>query len=93
MILAYIKTLQFAGCVLTRNFLMECMDLTALMAEEKSDVLQLLQKTGRMQDLVHAFADASKTLLLISSEKKGTRSRGKTARSKGWEQDLWSVKP
>ncbi|TVY48292.1 Nucleoporin [Lachnellula occidentalis] len=91
-ILAYIKTLQFAGSVLTRNFLMECMDLTALMAEEKSDVLQLFQKTGRMQDLVHAFTDASKTLLLISSEKRGTRSRGKQARAKGWDQDLWNVK-
>ncbi|TVY20527.1 Nucleoporin [Lachnellula arida] len=92
-ILAYIKTFEFAGSILTRNFLMECMDLTALMAEEKSDVLQLFQKMGREKDLVHAFADAAKNLLLISSEKKGARSRGKQARAKGWEQDLWNVKP
>jgi nuclear pore complex protein Nup107 len=92
-ILAYIKTLQFAGSALTRTFLMKCMDLAASMAEENSDVLQLFEKTGRMQDLVHAFADASKTLLLISSEKKGARSRGKQARIQGWQQELWNVKP
>ena len=71
---------------------MECMDLAATMAEENSDVLQLFEKMGRMQDLVHALADASKSFLLISSEKKGSRSRGKQARIQGRQQELWNVK-
>lgn len=93
-ILAYIHTLRFAGAALTRNFLMECMDLAAMVAEEDSDLLQLFQRTGRMQELVQALADASKALLLITSEKKGgARSRGKQTRIQGWQQELWNVKP
>lgn len=71
---------------------MQSMDLAATIAEENADVVQLFQATGRMQDLVHAFAEASKTLLLISSEKKGGRSRGKQARISGWQLDLWNIK-
>jgi len=92
-ILAYIHTLQFVGSVLTRNYLMECMDLATNIAEDNSDLMRLFEKTGKMQDLVGSLAAASKALLLISSEKKGGRSRGKKARIKGWQQDLWNIEP
>jgi nuclear pore complex protein Nup107 len=69
------------------------MDLSALMADEESDLLQLFMKTGRMQELVEAFALASKTLLLITSAKQTPASRSKKMRVKGWTQELWSVKP
>ncbi|KAH8665778.1 107-domain-containing protein [Tricladium varicosporioides] len=92
-ILAYITTLQIAGWALTRDFIMECMDLAALVAEEDSDLLQLFEKTDRMQELVEAFTAASKNLLYITSEKRSAGSKSKKMRIKGWTQELWSVKP
>ena len=71
---------------------MECMDLSALIASEDSDLLDLFVKTGRMQELVEAFAQAGKTLLVITSVK-GSGSRSKKLRAKGWTPDLWSVAP
>ena len=70
---------------------MECMDLSALIASEDSDLLDLFVKTGRMQELVEAFAQAGKTLLVITSIKGGAGSRSKKLRAKGWTPDLWSV--
>lgn len=62
-----------------------------MIAEDNSDLLQTFEQTGKMQELVEAFAVSSKALLLISSEKKGARSRGKQARTQGWQQELWNV--
>jgi len=70
---------------------MECMDLSALIAAEDSDSLDLFIKTGRMQELVEAFAHAGKTLLVITSIKGGSGSRSKKLRIKGWTPDLWTV--
>jgi len=69
------------------------MDLSALVAVEDSDLLDVFLKTGRMQELVEAFALASKSLLLVTSAKQSTGSRSKKTRAKGWTQELWSVKP
>jgi nuclear pore complex protein Nup107 len=84
--------MQFGGSALTRDFLMECMDLAALVADEDSDLLGLFMKTGRMQELVEAFAAASKSLLLITSAKQGPASRSKKLRTKGWSQELWNIR-
>ena len=79
--------------MLTRDFLMECMEISALVAEEGSDLLDLFVKTGRMQELIDVIASASKALLLITSEKQSQGSRSKKIRVKGWTQEIWSVKP
>lgn len=92
-ILAYIMTLQFGGTTLTRDFLMECMDLCALVAAEDSDLLELFVKTGRLQEVVEAFAQASKALLIATSSRQGTSSRSKKMKVRGWTQELWTVKP
>jgi nuclear pore complex protein Nup107 len=91
-ILAYINTLQNAGMVLSRDLLLESMDLSALIAAEGSDVLELFVKTGKMQELVEAFALAGKTLLILTSNKPSGGSKSKRLRSKGWTSELWSVK-
>ena len=92
-ILAYIHVLEFSGKSLTRDFLLTCMDLSVDIAKEGSDILALFEKTGRLQELVEAFASASKQLLILSSDKKSTGSRSKKLRSKGWTHDLWSIRP
>jgi nuclear pore complex protein Nup107 len=91
-ILAYVHTLRFAGSILSRDLLMECMDLSALIAEEGSDLLDIFIKTGRAQELVEAFAHAGKTLLVTTSIKGSTGARSKKLRAKGWTPDIWSVR-
>jgi len=91
-ILAYTVTLQFAGQALTRDFLLDCMELSALIAEEDSDLLDLFVQTGRMQELIETFAQCSKTLLLVTSQRPTASARGKKLRLKGWSQELWNVK-
>jgi nuclear pore complex protein Nup107 len=86
-------SLQFAGSALTRDFLMECMELSSLIAEEDSDLLNLFIETGRMQELVEALAMASKTLLLVTSTRQAPGSRSKKMRLRGWSTELWNIKP
>ncbi|KAG4427709.1 hypothetical protein IFR05_016806 [Cadophora sp. M221] len=92
-VLAYIAVLHIGGTTLTRDFLMECMDLSATIAGEDSDVLDVFAKTGRMQELVEAFAFVSKDLLVLTAQKATPGSRGKKLRRKGFTPELWSVKP
>lgn len=91
-ILAYITTLHFAGSLLTRDLLMECLDLSATMAAEDSDLLDLFVKTGRMQELVEAFALTSKALLVVTSGKSRSGAGSKKLRARGWTPELWSVR-
>jgi nuclear pore complex protein Nup107 len=70
---------------------MECMDLSALIAAEDSDLLELFMKVGRMQELVEAFAYTGKSLLLITAAK-GSSSKSKKIRTRGWTPELWTVK-
>lgn len=79
--------------MLTRDNLLDCMELASIIAAEGSDILDLFTKTGQMQKLVEAFALASKSLLLVSSTPQSKKSpRSKKLRLKGWSQELWNVK-
>jgi len=71
---------------------MECMDLSTVIADADSDLLNLFLETGRLQELVEALAKASKTLLLATSAKPNGGSKSKLLRLKGWSQELWNVK-
>jgi len=93
-ILAYIFALQLGGSALTRDLLMECMDLSTTIADEDSDVLALFVKLNRLPELVEALAKASKTLLLVNAgQRKQTGSKGKKLRQKGWTTGIWNVEP
>lgn len=89
--LAYLCVLHFVGLALTRDFLLESMDIAALVAAEHSDLMETFVATRRMEELVELFTVSSKTLLISTSEKPST-SRSKKMRAKGWTHDLWSVK-
>ncbi|RDW71956.1 hypothetical protein BP5796_07990 [Coleophoma crateriformis] len=92
-ILAYISILKFAGYALTRQFLLECMELSTLIAAEDSDLLEPFEKSGRVQELVEAFASASKLLLTSTSGKKSASKSGtKKLKAKGWENQIWNIK-
>ncbi|KAI1003649.1 Nucleoporin [Podosphaera aphanis] len=91
-LLAYITTLQNAGLSLSRDFLLEAMEVSSILAEEDSDILELFLQTGRLQEMVDNLARASKTLLILSSAKQNQASRGARIKRRGWTLDLWNVK-
>lgn len=92
-ILAYISILKFAGYALTRQFLLECMELSTLIAAEDSDLLEPFEKSGRVRELVDAFASASKSLLTSTSSKKSASKSGtKKLKAKGWKTQIWNIK-
>ncbi|KAM3074125.1 Nucleoporin nup84 [Clarireedia jacksonii] len=92
-ILGWISQLEMAGVVLTRDFLMDAMDLATIVAAEDSDLLELFASAGRMPELVDALANCSKQLLISTSSKRGTATQSKKMRAKGWTHELWNVKP
>jgi len=92
-VLAYVSSLHFAGTSLSRDNLLECMELAAIIAEKGSDVAQQFQKGGRMKELVESFASCSKALAIWTSDKKNPQTNSKKMREMGWSRELWSVKP
>lgn len=92
-VLAYISSLHFAGSFVSRDYLMECMDLAASIAGRNGDITDEFITAGRMKELVEAFASASKALAISTSEKGGRDSITKKNREVGWSRELWTVKP
>lgn len=66
--------------------------MSARIAEEGSDLLELFMRTGRMKELVEVLALSSKALLITTSQRQSSASRSKKTRSKGWSQELWNVR-
>ncbi|KAL7927454.1 nuclear pore protein 84/107 [Trichoderma austrokoningii] len=91
-VLAYISALQFAGTGLSRDNLLECMELASLVAERESDLKDAFTEASRMTELVEAFAACSKALAIATGEKRPSGSGSKRLREMGWSRDLWSVK-
>jgi nuclear pore complex protein Nup107 len=83
-VLAYVSCLHFAGTSLSRDNLLECMDLAAVIAEKGSDVAKEFMKSNRMKELVEAFASCSKALAIWTSDKKGSQTNSKKIRELGW---------
>jgi nuclear pore complex protein Nup107 len=90
-VLAYISCLHFAGTCLSRDYLLECMELAAMIAGKDSDVAATFTRCNRMVELVEAFAACSKALAIITSETRPTTTSTKKTRETGWSRDLWSV--
>ena len=92
-VLAYVSTLHFAGTCLSRDYLLECMELASVVADKNSDIATCFVEERRMKELVEAFALCSKALAVVSADKKPAVSSNKKLRESGWSRDLWSVKP
>ncbi|KAI0136265.1 nuclear pore protein 84/107 [Xylariales sp. AK1849] len=92
-ILGYVSVLHYAGGVLTRDYLLEGMDLAAQIAEKDSDVAAVLMKSGRMKEIFQSFANLSKALAVSSENKKlGGSGSSKRTREMGWSRELWTPK-
>ncbi|KAI1505327.1 nuclear pore protein 84/107 [Biscogniauxia marginata] len=91
-IIGYVSVLHFAGTSLSRDNLLECMELASIIAKKDADVATVLMKSGRMKELVEGFANCSKALAISGNEKKGSGGSSKKMREMGWSRELWSVK-
>ncbi|KAK5987663.1 Nuclear pore protein NUP84 [Cladobotryum mycophilum] len=91
-ILAYISALHFAGIGLSRDNLLECMELAAMVAERGSDLADVFIKTSRMTELLESFAACSKALAIATGDKRSAGTSSKRLREMGWSRDVWSVK-
>ncbi|OAA79556.1 Nuclear pore protein 84/107 [Akanthomyces lecanii RCEF 1005] len=91
-ILAYVSALHFAGTGLSRDNLLESMELATVVAERSSDLTSVFSTTKRMTELVEALAACSKALAVATGEKRTTGAGSKKLREMGWSRDIWSVK-
>ena len=85
-ILAYNSVLYFAGHALSRSRLVECMELARTVAQIPS-LTKAFVESGRMRELVTAFALDSQALLLANEAGKSKKVMGKS--EKGI--DIWQV--
>ncbi|KAI6087056.1 nuclear pore protein 84/107 [Hypoxylon rubiginosum] len=94
MIIGYVSVLHFTGMALTRDNLLECMELSAVIARKDADVAAVIMKAGRMKELVEGFANCSKALAISSSDKKTAANINskRMLREHGWTRELWTVK-
>ncbi|KAI6779053.1 nuclear pore complex protein Nup107 [Emericellopsis cladophorae] len=92
-ILAYVKSLHFAGTRLTRDYLLECMDLATIITERDADLEATFVEAKRVRELLEAFAVSSKALAMAPGERTGapTKSGAKKLREKGWTRDIWAA--
>ncbi|KAI0100671.1 nuclear pore protein 84/107 [Nemania sp. FL0031] len=91
-IIGYVSVLHFAGTSLSRDNLLECMELASIIARKDADVAAVLMKAGRMKEIVEGFANCSKALAISGNEKKALGGSSKKMREMGWTRELWSVK-
>ncbi|KAI9879403.1 MAG: Nucleoporin nup84 [Pleopsidium flavum] len=90
-VLAYNSVLHFAGHAISREMLLQSMELAATVAAKGSDVAACFVSAGRMFELVDAFAITSKAILKANEQgSKANKGRKKTAH--GETLDLWTVK-
>lgn len=76
-----------------RDNITRCMDLaTAIAAPENVDLADVFLETGRMQELVQSFAQASLAMIRLtegSSKKEASKKRARD----GQTMRLWEVNP
>lgn len=88
--MAYTSVLNFAGHALSREILLQCMDLAATVASEQTDLASCFSKAGRMSEFVDSMAIASKSLL--RAEEIGRKANKKGRRLNGESMEIWNVK-
>ncbi|OCK75927.1 hypothetical protein K432DRAFT_336614 [Lepidopterella palustris CBS 459.81] len=90
-ILAYNSVIQAFSCFVSREFMTKSMDLATLVAsEENTELADAFVQTGRMRELVVAFAETSKAMIALGQKDGKLRSKKK----RGWKGEttkIWDV--
>ena len=93
LVIAYISVLQTAGSIISRECLLDAMDLANDVADSKNNgsesngLQECFVQAGRMKELVECFALVSKAMLVLKAEGREWKSgRTKMGRDLGmWE--------
>lgn len=88
-LIAYNTVLHSAGAAISRENLIQSMDLSVSIANTV-DIVECFQKAGRMRELVKSFAETSKKMLILKAEGKPWRPRKDR---EGRDLGLWEIGP
>lgn len=90
-IIAYNAVLYTAGTILTRDALLESMDLSVVVAKEENGLADCLVRAGRMRELVASFAQSSKAMLLLKAQ--STKQWKPRKDREGKDPSIWEIGP
>lgn len=91
-VLAYCTVLCFAGHSVTRDCLLECMNVAAAIAADGSDLAQCFKDGGRVAELVDLMAIVSRELLKADELGIGAGKAKRGRRAQGETLDIWTVR-
>ncbi|KAF2173217.1 hypothetical protein M409DRAFT_62789 [Zasmidium cellare ATCC 36951] len=88
-LIAYNTVLHSAGAAISRENLIQSMDLSVTIANTEV-LVEAVKKEGRMRELVDSFAETSKKMLILKAEGKPWRPRKDR---EGKDLGLWEIGP
>lgn len=88
-IIAYNTVLHTAGSLISRDNLIESMDLSVTIAESDNTLAECIMNAGRMRELVASFAQTSKLMLVLKSTKAWKPKKDREGKDLG----IWEIGP
>ena len=90
LLIAYITALNFYGHAVSRDYLIECMELVAYIADESKGkhIVETLMRTKRMVEFVELVTRVSREMVGANERSQ----RGNTKRKVSRKMALWSVR-
>lgn len=87
-ILAYNSILCTAGHMISRDELLTAMELSAIIADDKTGLAKTFVDTKRMKELVRSFAETSKIMLKLNEI---GRARKEKKKAMGRSLAIWEI--
>ncbi|KAK4507214.1 hypothetical protein PRZ48_000949 [Zasmidium cellare] len=88
-LIAYNTVLHSAGAAISRENLVQSMDLSVIIAKNEN-LVECFKKAGRMRELVKSFAETSKKMLILKAEGKPWKPR---KLREGRDLGMWEIGP
>lgn len=92
LIIAYNTVLHSAGHLISRDNLIDSMDLSVLIADDQNHLSEVFVQARRMREIVASFAATSKAMLRLKAEGKKWTSRKQKGRE-GKDLGIWEIAP
>lgn len=91
-ILAFDNILHLSGAILSRDNLLEAINLSTIVAADDTDLADIFFKKHRIEELVQAFAHDSIALLEATGPGRGKKGTSKKLKELGWTRGIWEIK-
>jgi len=91
-ILAFNNILHLSGAILSRDNLLESINLSTIIAADDTDLAEIFVKKHRIEELVQAFAYDSIALLEATGPGRGKKGTSKKLKELGWTREIWEIK-